>query len=176
MAKYVNHAGKVFGRLTALRKIGTKHECALWLCGCLCGAYTEKSTGELCRRKDPRTSCGFCQDHLAYPKEYLAWRNMKGRCDNPNDNSYSDYGARGITVCMAWRLEFFDFLIHIGLAPGPEYTVDRIDNNKGYEPGNVRWATRTIQNLNKRNITSVEAKRKYEFLLTTPHVHTPKPS
>ncbi len=82
--------------------------------------------------------------------EYKTWENMKARCHNPNAAGYQYYGGRGISVCAEWRGDFSAFLQHIGPRPGIEYSVDRIDNDKGYAPGNVRWATRAQQHVNKR--------------------------
>jgi hypothetical protein len=82
--------------------------------------------------------------------EYEAWCHMKSRCSRKADKAYPDYGGRGITVCDEWLSDFSAFLGHIGYRPGPEYSVDRKDNNRGYEPGNVRWATRTEQSNNRR--------------------------
>lgn len=174
-SRYKNHTGKRYGRLTPLRKIGTRHDCALWLCGCYCGNYTEKATSEFARSKNPRTSCGYCLDHVRYPKEYIAWRNIKARCTNKDDKSYSEYGAKGIDMCVEWRLDFLDFLLHIGLAPTPDHTIDRIDSTKNYEPGNVRWATRSIQNLNKSNITHLRSLNKLQRLLESEGLADPIP-
>jgi hypothetical protein len=90
---------------------------------------------------------------------------MKGRCSNPNDNSFKDYGALGIEVCEYYRLDFFNFLIDVGLAPSAAHTIDRIDSKKNYEPGNLRWVTRDIQNLNKKNVHTAIAKLKLRLLL-----------
>jgi hypothetical protein len=83
---------------------------------------------------------------------------MIGRCTNPTDGSYEYYGGRGITVCAEWcRLGgFARFLAHIGPRPNDSLQVDRIDNSRGYEPGNVRWATRVEQARNKRNSRMIE--------------------
>ena len=78
------------------------------------------------------------------------WERMKARCHSPTDLSYCDYGGRGITVCDEWRNDFWQYVADIGLPPGPGLTVDRIDNDGNYEPGNVRWATRSQQALNQR--------------------------
>jgi hypothetical protein len=77
---------------------------------------------------------------------------MAARCNNPSARGYKDYGGRGIKVCEEWRgvdgfQKFFD---HVGKRPSNKHSIDRIDVNKDYEPGNVRWATRTVQNRNKR--------------------------
>ena len=74
---------------------------------------------------------------------------MLCRCLYPNSKQFKDYGGRGITVCQEW-LRFSTFLEDVGVAPAPHLTLDRVDNNKGYEPGNVRWATRSEQSRNKR--------------------------
>jgi hypothetical protein len=83
--------------------------------------------------------------------EYVAWDAMIQRCTNPNDTRYADYGGRGITVHSAWRESFLIFLGDVGVKPEPksQYSIDRIDNDRGYEPGNVRWATRSEQQRNR---------------------------
>jgi hypothetical protein len=74
---------------------------------------------------------------------------MMQRCGNPNDKSFSRYGARGIRVCERWR-SFENFLADMGPRPSPTHSIDRIDNALGYEPGNCRWATAAEQNANRR--------------------------
>jgi hypothetical protein len=80
---------------------------------------------------------------------------MKNRCADPGNTCFKYYGGRGIEVCEEWENSFESFLADIGLKPSPGCTLERIDNNKGYEPGNVRWATRKEQNRNKRNNKSL---------------------
>jgi hypothetical protein len=88
------------------------------------------------------------QDH---PAEYDAWINMIHRCHNPSHFKYSSYGLRGIRVCSQWRYSFSSFLSDIGPRPDSAHSLDRIDNNKGYQPDNVRWATLSQQNSNRRH-------------------------
>jgi hypothetical protein len=80
--------------------------------------------------------------------EYRAWQAMKARCLNPQSRDYGYYGGRGITVYPAW-LDFNVFLSDVGRRPTPAHTLDRIDGDGGYEPGNVRWATRQVQARNR---------------------------
>ena len=82
--------------------------------------------------------------------ELFAWRDMLRRCHDPQHGSFHRYGARGIRVCDRWRSDFAVFLADIGPRPPGGYSLDRIDNAKGYEPGNVRWATTKQQMRNQR--------------------------
>jgi hypothetical protein len=75
---------------------------------------------------------------------------------NPKDHLYQHYGARGVTICDAWRDDFPAFVKAIGPDPGSKYQVGRIDNDRSYEPGNVRWETRTQNMRNKRSTRWVE--------------------
>ena len=88
--------------------------------------------------------------------EYRAWSSMKQRCLNPRCSVYKNYGGRGITVCVRWQRDFLDFLDDLGPRPSPKHTLDRIDNDGNYQPGNVRWATYQEQESNRRNNRWVE--------------------
>lgn len=82
--------------------------------------------------------------------EYHSWAHMIQRCTNPKNKAWKNYGGRGITVCDAWRKAFAAFFAYVGCKPSPEHSIERIDNDRGYEPGNVKWATRSEQSLNRR--------------------------
>lgn len=82
--------------------------------------------------------------------ERAAWHNMIHRCHNPDHAAYPNYGARGIFVCDEWRSSFDAFLRDVGPKPSPELSLDRIDNEQGYHPGNVAWRDRKQQQNNRR--------------------------
>lgn len=88
--------------------------------------------------------------------EYLAWKGIKQRCYDPTSPSYGNYGGRGIEMHWSWINDFQAFVDHVGRRPSSELTLDRIDNDLGYCPGNMRWATRAQQNRNRRNNTIYE--------------------
>jgi hypothetical protein len=80
---------------------------------------------------------------------YRVWSEMVQRCTNPNNQHWSHYGGRGINVCDDWR-DFVNFYRDMGDRPAPGHSIDRIDNDGNYEPSNCRWATKSVQNLNRR--------------------------
>lgn len=83
-----------------------------------------------------------------YPSEYRCWTAMLRRCLDAKEFNYKNYGGKGITVCPQWQESFIQFYDDVGPRPGPDYSLDRIDNNGNYEPGNVRWSTREQQMAN----------------------------
>jgi len=87
--------------------------------------------------------------NLRYSSEYSIWCNMKTRCTNPKFKQWKDYGGRGITICPEWLNSFEQFFKDMGKRPDGK-TLDRIDNNKGYERTNCKWSTRSEQNKNQR--------------------------
>jgi len=81
---------------------------------------------------------------------YVTWVHMRGRCNRKNNINYKRYGGRDLSVCEKWNSSFTEFLKDVGDRPGPSYTLDRRDNDKGYFPSNVRWATKSEQARNSR--------------------------
>jgi hypothetical protein len=98
---------------------------------------------------------GHCSGGKA-STEYRAWRGMIRRCTNPKDKYYFNYGGRGITICDRWLNSFENFLSDAGLKTNPKHTLDRINNEGNYEPGNIRWANRFIQMRNTRKNVFLE--------------------
>lgn len=101
-------------------------------------------------------------DRIGWSPEYRAWRAMKARCMDPKNNRFQSYAGRGITVCARWvdgdglRSGFECFLADVGTRPSADHSIDRRDNDCGYEPRNVRWATRVEQARNRRTTWPVD--------------------
>lgn len=87
---------------------------------------------------------------------YRTWTSIKERCLCPTARGYEKWGGRGIRICEQWR-DFDTFLADVGTRPSAAHTLDRIDNDGHYEPGNVRWATRTQQQRNKSTTMRITA-------------------
>ncbi len=155
-ASLIDLTGRRFGRLIALVYLNR----GKWRCRCDCGKIKEVAGPSL--RRGLTSSCGCL--HLekvskphrhgrAKSKEYRAYHGMLGRCYNPKNSDYHNYGGRGICVCAAWLAKeggFEAFYLALGPIPSPSHTLDRIDNDKNYEPSNCRWATRLAQVRNRR--------------------------
>lgn len=111
------------------------------------GALRDVGTGKLIPESRPKKT--RVRHGKSKTPEYRIWRGMLARCYNPKATGYQHYGGRGIKVAPEF-LDFETFLSEVGPRPGDDYTLDRIDNNGDYAPGNVRWVTRKVQNANRR--------------------------
>ena len=111
-----------------------------------CGCITRERAAKLGRAVS--TTHGETAGGKATP-EYHAWQHLRQRCGNPLNPEFGRYGARGIRVCDRW-LRFENFLADMGRRPGKGYSIDRINNDGNYEPGNCRWATAKQQAMNRR--------------------------
>lgn len=169
MSKFIDLTGQKFGNLTAVKRLeNNRHKCAMWECRCSCGKTAICTTGHLrsghsktcgCLKKEILTLRNVSHDKSKTP-EYRTWYHMIQRCTNPNDKDFKHYGGRGIAVCPEWRSSFQAFYEYIGTRPTPQHSIDRIDNNIGYRPGNIKWATTTCQGNNRRTNRIVAYKGK----------------
>lgn len=159
----MNPIGERYGRLTVIavavgrRKVVTRCECGkekkIFLDNARRGLTTSCGCGHRDILVELKTIHSETSGHTKTP-EYVAWDNMKQRCLNQNRDQYEDYGGRGIEVCARWLHSFENFLADIGRRPSPKHTLDRYPDNDGnYEPGNVRWATRSEQSRNRRRFS-----------------------
>lgn len=162
--------GERFGRLTAEALIRVERNGRLMRFRCDCGQTTE-AYGKTARHGHTK-SCGCLKletsaangraalrhGHARTGEEspqYRTWQSMIRRCVDPNHISFRYYGARGISVCERWQT-FENFLADMPPRPSREHSIDRINVNGNYEPGNVRWATAVEQGRNKTKNRIVE--------------------
>lgn len=161
--------GDRFGEWTVLyyayteQKYGRKWH--LYQCRCSCGkeflipaSYLSRGTSQRCRPcasnlNRPMTHGASCGGKRTL--EYKIWDGMRQRCNNPRNAAWSHYGGRGIKICARWE-SFENFLVDMGKRPGPDYSLDRLDNDSGYEPGNCAWRTAEAQSNNRRGLRLLE--------------------
>ena len=157
-----NLVGVTFGKFTVSGKHQTKLY-VLWDCVCDCGRHCYFSGSRIMAEMKPSNpyvaSCGNCRrfppasECAIRRRMFQTWTTMKNRCHNPNSTAYKNYGERGIFVCEEWHNSFDSFYSYVSKLDHfnePGRSLDRINNDDGYRPGNVRWATAKEQANNKR--------------------------
>lgn len=171
--KAINMTGRRFGRLVVIacseRRHAAGHSRLMWRCQCDCGGEATAATHTL--TSGHSRSCGCVQREVVTQRstkhghspagksspEYISWASAKGRCTNPSEASFSRYGGRGIRMDARWLTDFSAFLSDMGPRPSQRYSLDRLDVNGHYEPGNCRWATAHEQAQNKRSTVRITA-------------------
>lgn len=150
MPKPNDLTGQRFGRWTAqsLDPVRAPDRQARWLCRCDCGAERTIKAGSL--RSGLSKSCGCAEPLSTKHPLWRRWHNIVGRCTKPTHPDYVNYGARGITVCERW-LDFANFISDMEPTYKPGLCVERVDNNRGYEPANCVWATMRENIRNRRS-------------------------
>lgn len=167
VSRYLGRIGERIGHLTFIAisdRMGDGSR-VLGVFACDCGRTAVLSASRVLSRTI-RDHCGCRTDRganrthgMRNSREYSSWQAMIGRCHSPSHKDYPKWGGDGLTVCQEWRTSFSAFFEHIGPRPAGT-TLDRIDNRKGYQPGNVRWATPSEQQRNRRSARSWHVKGK----------------
>lgn len=162
-----NLTGKRFGRLSVIERGINYRRAAQWVCLCDCGVVktvrgqalvTGSTVSCGCFHKEQVTTHGLTDHPL-----HATWMDMMTRCYNESNHSYKNYGARGITVCDRWK-DVRNFIEDIPLKPSQTHSLERLNNSKGYEPGNCVWATKLEQARNRRNNIRIKFENKITVL------------
>lgn len=175
MFKHKNYdglIGKKFGRLTVLKIIYEKQ--SKCLCQCECGNQiiclvtnlnngNTKSCGCINKERIAAQGRASATHHLSEDPIYRKWIYIRKRCNNPNASDYENYGGRGIKMCQEWENDFMAFYKYVKPMFKENLQIDRIDNDKGYEPGNIRFVDAKTNNSNRRTTIKYKDGTLYDY-------------
>lgn len=155
--------GQRYGRLVVIEFVERNSNwISKWLFQCDCGKQCIVFSSSA--RSGNTQSCGCLVKEMRHhlvthgmsrSAEHRAWNGLRNRCKNPNDEHFGNYGGRGIKVCERWE-KFENFYRDLGPRPSPKHSLDRVDNDGNYEPGNCRWATKSEQTYNRRKYKAIQ--------------------
>ena len=152
-----------YHRLKPIKRVENIRRGKAFLCRCDCGkekivalSLLKRGTTKSCGCWNSEVQSNFMTEYStkhnkANTPEYKVWKGMKERCYNANNKAYKNYGGRGIKVCERWNNSFDNFINDMGERPTKNHQIDRIDNDKNYNPENCKWVTRSENTLNKRH-------------------------
>lgn len=178
-----NFIGRKFGKLEVIKYVRTNEKRkTIYMCKCDCGNYKEIKRNSLVTGHTKSCGCMERKGNLKHgqrkTKLYGTWLNIKDRCNNPNNSHFKYYGKKGIQICTEWANDFSVFMewsLSNGYSEG--LTIERIDNNKGYEPSNCKWITTgeqarnrsitKLQNINGKEMSLAEIAREFNIKPST---------
>ena len=169
----IDLTGKQFGHLTVLYRDGVIYgRKPAWMCQCDCPDRTLHRVASRDLRSGKTTSCGCVlrawqqrageinlTHGMSKTPEYKVWKSMRQRCHRASCKGYENYGGRGIKVCSRWMHSFDNFIADMGRRPGPKYSIERVNNDGDYEPGNCIWIPLRDQVKNQRKKKNYQPKR-----------------
>lgn len=153
-ANFKDLSGLRFGRLLVMSRDGFKGPMSAWRCRCDCGKEVLRVSNRVLKKGQASCGCARLKHGLAKTPLYGIWNTMVQRCINKNVKCFDRYGGRGITVCDRWR-KFENFLADMGMPPAG-HSIERKDNDRGYEPGNCVWLPIDKQAQNRRSTVYIE--------------------
>lgn len=183
MPAHINIVGQKFGRLLVI-SLAESAPIKKWLCRCDCGNEKQIPSGPL--KNGATKSCGCLQKEtirktatthgMSKTKEYMCWQAMLARCNGYNEDTRENYVERGIKVCKGWRDSFVNFYKDMGKRPSTKHTIERKNNNAGYNKANCMWAIRKIQQRNTRFNRIIEVNGVKKCLSEWCEIHNKKPN